>query len=141
MRYDCILFDLDGTLTESEEGIIRSAGYALEQMGREVPPYEELKKFIGPPLKYSFMHFYGMSDEDAELATAKYRERFSRIGWSENKVYEGIPAILKALKRAGLVESTPGSTAPKKSVLGVSLIALVVLVSCIFAVLIIKGII
>jgi len=102
LRYDCILFDLDGTLTESEEGIIRSASYALEQMGRPVPPYEEMKKFIGPPLKYSFMHFHGMNEEDAEEATAKYRERFSRIGWSENRVYEGIPAMLKALKRAGV---------------------------------------
>ena len=64
MRYDCILFDLDGTLTPSEEGIIRSAGYALEQMGKSVPPYEEMKKFIGPPLKYSFMTFGGMSEDE-----------------------------------------------------------------------------
>lgn len=102
MRYDCILFDLDGTLTPSEEGIIRSAGYALEQMGKSVPPYEEMKKFIGPPLKYSFMTFGGMSEDEAEQATAKYRERFSEVGWAENSVYPGIPAMLKALKRAGI---------------------------------------
>jgi len=102
LKYDCILFDLDGTLTESEEGIIRSASYALEKMGRPVPSYEEMKKFIGPPLKYSFMTFGGMNEEEAEQATTVYRERYREVGWSENKVYEGIPAMLKALKRAGV---------------------------------------
>lgn len=102
MRYDCILFDLDGTLTPSEEGIIRSASYALEQMGRPVPSYDEMKKFIGPPLKYSFMTIGGMTEDEAEQATAKYRERFSEVGWMENSVYPGIPAMLKALKRAGV---------------------------------------
>lgn len=102
MRYDWILFDLDGTLTLSEEGIIRSASYAMEQMGVPVPSYEEMKRFIGPPLKYSFMTYGGMDDAQAELAVEKYRERYREKGWAENSVYPGIPALLKALKRAGV---------------------------------------
>ncbi len=102
MRYDWVIFDLDGTLTPSEEGIIRSASYALEKMGFPVPEYAEMKRFIGPPLHYSFKTFIGMTDEQADEAVQTYRERYSRVGWAENSVYTGIPAMLKALKRAGV---------------------------------------
>lgn len=102
MRYDCILFDLDGTLIRSEQGITHSARYALEKMGRAVPSEETLKQFIGPPLKHSFMTIGGMSAEEAVRATEFYRERYREVGWSENEVYEGIPALLKALRRAGV---------------------------------------
>ena len=66
MKYNYLFFDLDGTLTKSEYGIIDSATYALEKMGISVDSPEELKKFIGPPLYVSFRDFYGMSQEDAE---------------------------------------------------------------------------
>lgn len=102
MRYDWILFDLDGTLTPSETGIIRSASYALEQMGFPVPSYEEMKRFIGPPLLYSFKTFCGMDEEQAQRAVELYRVRYREKGWAENSVYPGIPALLKALKRAGV---------------------------------------
>ncbi len=93
-----ILFDLDGTLTDPMIGITKSVRYALAHFGVEVSSLEELTPFIGPPLKGSFQKFYGFSEEDAETALSKYREYFSKTGLFENQVYEGIPALLKALK-------------------------------------------
>ena len=66
--YKCILFDLDGTLTDSKEGIVNCVRYALEKMGRPIPDGETLLRFIGPPLLDSFVEFCGMSREDAARA-------------------------------------------------------------------------
>ena len=101
MKYKTILFDLDGTLTRSEEGITRSALYAAEKMGFTGYTKEQLMSFIGPPLHVSFKAVMGMTDEQAEKAVALYRERFSAVGWAENEVYEGIPALLRSLKKNG----------------------------------------
>ncbi len=101
MLYDAVIFDLDGTLTESGEGIIRSAAHALKAMGRPVLPEEEMRRFIGPPLLWSFREYGRMTEEEAQAAVVKYRERYEAVGWAENAVYTGIPAMLKALKRAG----------------------------------------
>lgn len=100
-RYDVILFDLDGTLTDSAEGIVNCAEYALNAMGITEPDRSRLLRFIGPPLVDSFMDFYGMSREDALKAVALYRERFPVKGIFENRVYEGIPEALDMLKKAG----------------------------------------
>lgn len=102
MRYDAVLFDLDGTLTESEPGITKSVKYALEQMNRPEMTAEELRRFIGPPLRESFIALADMSEEDADKAVAIYRERFSEVGWKENSVYTGIAALLRSLKAAGV---------------------------------------
>lgn len=101
MKYTHLLFDLDGTLTESGEGIINSVKYALEKFGIHEADSESLKRFIGPPLFFSFTNFYNFSEEDARKAMAFYRERFGTIGIFENKVYEGIPETLQKLKDAG----------------------------------------
>lgn len=93
-----ILFDLDGTLTDPMIGITKSVRYALTHFDIEVATLEELTPFIGPPLKGSFQKFYGFSEEDAETALQKYREYFSKTGLFENQVYEGIEAMLCALK-------------------------------------------
>ena len=103
MSYRYILFDLDGTLTNSKEGIGRSVQYALDKMGREVPPMEELDCYIGPPLDYSFREFAGMEGEDIVKAIAYYRERYSTVGLYENDTYDGIPQLLERLKKAGKV--------------------------------------
>ena len=95
------LFDLDGTLTDPKLGICTCVQYALKDQGIEVNNLDVLEPFIGPPLKDSFMHFYGMNEENAEKAIAKYRERFSEIGLFENEVYEGIPQMLRGLKTKG----------------------------------------
>lgn len=100
-RYDTILFDLDGTLTDSQEGIIKSVQYALGKMGIEVADRYELIPFIGPPLMHSFQHFYGLSKEDAQKAIGYYREYFERDGIFDNRVYEGIVELLARLKAEG----------------------------------------
>lgn len=99
--YQKILFDLDGTLTDPKEGICKSVQYALSAFGIEEPDIDKLTPFIGPPLKNSFMEFYQMSDEQAEEAVAKYRERFSVTGLYENEVYVGIPQMLAKLQEKG----------------------------------------
>lgn len=101
LKYDIILLDLDGTITLSEPGIVRSVEYALRETGRPPLSPERLKSFVGPPLFESFMRESGMDEAAAQLAVNKYRERFSLIGWRENLVYRGIPHLLKALRRSG----------------------------------------
>lgn len=98
--YRCLLFDLDGTLTDSGEGVIRSAQYALGAMGI-LAEEAELRRFVGPPLKASFRDFYGFSGEQVDQAVAKYRERYNAIGIFENSAYEGIRELLGELKQAG----------------------------------------
>jgi len=95
-----ILFDLDGTLTDSEEGILNSVRYALEPHKIELP-YETLKKFIGPPLLEAFSEYAGLSAEDSEKTVARYRERYSTVGLFENRVYDGVEEMLKAVKQSG----------------------------------------
>lgn len=97
-----ILFDLDGTLTDPEEGITKSVQYALAKLGIEEDS-NNLTKFIGPPLKESFSVFYGFDREKAEKAVKFYRERYADVGIFENRVIEDIPQLLKSLKEAGKV--------------------------------------
>ena len=101
MRYDAVIFDLDGTLTESEPGITKSVKYALERMNRPVPDQATLRRFIGPPLMESFMGISGLDEADAQTAVNIYRERFSTVGWRENSVYPGIYRLLRSLKAGG----------------------------------------
>lgn len=91
------LFDLDGTLTDPKEGITRSVQYALQKFGIEEPDLDRLEPFIGPPLKDSFMEFYGFTEEDAIKAIACYRERFAPIGVFENRIYPGMAQMLAEL--------------------------------------------
>ena len=101
MRYETVLFDLDGTVTDPKEGITRSVAYALSHFGIHVEDPDTLTNFIGPPLLDSFSRFYGMNDEDAQTAVKKYRERYSVTGWAENIPYEGMAELLADLKKAG----------------------------------------
>lgn len=101
MKYDTVIFDLDGTLTESEPGITKSVQYALEQMNRPPLDAATLRRFIGPPLRESFIAVAGMAEDEADEAVRIYRERFSTVGWMENSVYEGIAPLLRALKAGG----------------------------------------
>ena len=104
-----VLFDLDGTLTDPMVGITTCVQYALAAAGIEEPDLQKLTPFIGPPLKQSFMEFYGFSDEMAEQAVEKYRERFKDVGIFENEVYEGIPELLSSLKKEGMLLSVASS--------------------------------
>ena len=99
--YKTLLFDLDGTLTNSEEGIIKSLEYAFDSLGLEKPSYEMLRRFIGPPLTVSFHEYMHFDDETTENAIKKYRERYLVTGIYENAPYEGIPELLNELKNKG----------------------------------------
>ncbi len=99
--YQYLLFDLDGTLTDSADGILNSVLYALGKMGRQTMSREQLLAFVGPPLLDSFRNCCGMSTEEGEQATVYYREYFKEKGWMENRVYDGIPEALARLKDAG----------------------------------------
>ena len=98
MEYESILFDLDGTLTDSAVGIINSVIYALEKYDIKVNDRKELNKFIGPPLKDSFECYYGFSKEQAKTAVEYYREYYRKKGIFENLLYDGIEDLLKTLK-------------------------------------------
>ncbi len=100
--YKYALFDLDGTLTDPSLGITNSIMHALRRMNRDVPPREELYRFIGPPLVPAFQNFLGMTEEEANQAVVFYREYFSVTGLFENTPYDGILDTLAAVKNAGL---------------------------------------
>ncbi len=104
-----LLFDLDGTLTDPKRGICTCVQYALEAFGIHEPDLDRLEPFIGPPLKESFMEFYHMEAGQAEAAVEKYRERFREKGIFENKVYRGIPAMLRTLQARGMVLAVASS--------------------------------
>ena len=99
--YRVILFDLDGTLTDSGEGITKSVQYAIEKLGMGEYPLEELRSFVGPPLMEQFMSFCDISQERAREAVQYYRERYSLVGLYENRLYDGIQKLLKELKEQG----------------------------------------
>ncbi|MHC1786182.1 MAG: dTMP kinase [Christensenellales bacterium] len=102
MTYDAVVFDLDGTLTDSAPGILACARYALEKMGKPIPSDAILRKFLGPPLAQSFMMFCGLSAQEALAATHYYRERYHDTGWLENRPFPGIRQLLLALRQAGI---------------------------------------
>ncbi len=101
MRFDHVLFDLDGTLTDPKEGITKSAAHALRYFGIDAAP-ETLTSFIGPPLSETFGERYGLNDEQITVAVQKFREYFEPRGWLENVPYPGIEKTLERLQNAGL---------------------------------------
>jgi len=101
LKYKCCLFDFDGTLVDTGDGIRKSVAYSLEKLGRTVPSESMLSRFIGPPLHDSYMEFCGLTDEQAESAIQIYRERYVDIGMYESHLYPGIVELLKALHEAG----------------------------------------
>lgn len=119
MRYQSLLFDLDGTLTDPGIGITNSVMYALEKYHIKVKDRGELYPFIGPPLIDSFMEFYQFSREEAMQAVIYYREYFSATGLFENTVYPGIPKLLMELKNEGrqLIVATSKPTPFAKQIL------------------------
>lgn len=101
LRYKCCLFDFDGTVADTGEGIRRSVAYSLVKMGKPALDEATLSRFIGPPLHDSYMEYCNMSDDEAETAIMRYRERYVDIGLYESKLYPGIVALLRALHEAG----------------------------------------
>ena len=106
-----ILFDLDGTITDSSEGITKSVQHALKKLGIEENDQAMLRRFIGPPLDESFEKFYGFSKKKAYDAVQKYRERYNKTGIFECKLYPGVEKCIRTLKeqgyRIGMASSKP----------------------------------
>lgn len=96
----CLLWDLDGTLTDPADGIVHSVQYALRHYGLWAER-EELLSFIGPPLADSFSEKFGFSEEKSREAVEIYREYFRKDGWLENAPYPGIHSLLSRLQVAG----------------------------------------
>jgi dTMP kinase len=101
LPYDAVLFDLDGTLTRSEDGILASLKYAMGRMGVPVPSDAELKRFIGPPLRDSFMRLAGFTAEQANEAVFHYTTHYDREGMFLYSVFPHIRTLLATLKKNG----------------------------------------
>ncbi len=117
MEVDVILFDLDGTLLDSKEGITKSVQYALGKMGISIEDRDDLVKFIGPPLKESFEKYYGV---DGVEAIRLYREHFvGEMKMLENEMYPGIEKLLQDLVAKGktLIVATAKPTVYSKTIL------------------------
>lgn len=100
-QYDYYLFDFDGTLCDTTDGIFNSVIYALGEFGITETNREKLRYFIGPPLFDSFKTVYGVNDDDAIWLIEKYRERYKRTAAQESALYDGIKEMLEALKKKG----------------------------------------
>jgi phosphoglycolate phosphatase len=96
-----VLFDLDGTLIDSELGITACLAHAFEQIGAPLPPRDVLRTWIGPPFRQTFPSVLG--DDEARIVAAidHYRDRFEDVGWSEHAVYDGIPELIATLASEG----------------------------------------
>ena len=99
MKYKYILFDLDGTVSESAEGIRRSLEYAIGTLGAPMPDLDDYTLYIGPPLIDTFLNLVGLDPVTAEQGAELYRSYYNSRGKYLNRVYEGIPALLERLGR------------------------------------------
>lgn len=108
-----VLFDLDGTLVDSSEGITKSVQYALKHFGIEENDLSKLQVFIGPPLGESFMRYYGFSKEQADEGILVYRERYKPIGIFECKLYPGVRECISQLREQGYLIGV-ASSKPEK---------------------------
>ena len=112
--YKYILFDLDGTLTNPKTGITKSIAYALKKIKNIDANLDDLTKFIGPPLKESFMDFYDFTEEEAGQAIIYYREYFVNQGIYENEIYEGIKELLEELQKTNVYVLAVATSKPTK---------------------------
>ena len=112
MRWDTVLFDMDGTLTDSQEGIVKSVSYALERLGRELPPRDTLTAFIGPPLHESFSAICGMDEAKVKSVSLTNLDTIARVGAEEHYITEADVARLLAFRDDPADESwiTKGGT-------------------------------
>ncbi|MCI0502242.1 MAG: HAD-IA family hydrolase [Fusobacteria bacterium] len=118
-NYNNILFDLDGTITDSKDGIFKSLRYAFDKLGEEQPEENFLMSFLGPPLWDSFTHKLGYDQEKANLAVAYFRERFQPLGIYENKLYPGIKELLHMLSQRNDVKIYLATAKPLQSAIKV----------------------
>ena len=119
MTYKKIFFDLDGTLSDSKEGIMNSLYYAIDKMGLEKPTEAFFQSFVGPPLWDSFVNKLGLSEKDATTMVSYFRERFIPLGIYENTLYEGIKPLLQRLDQKKDLEIYIATAKPEPSAITV----------------------
>lgn len=115
-NFRTVLFDLDGTLTDSSPGIFNCVKHALTLLGLEIPDDTELNKFLGPPLIHSFKEFCGLDEDTAKEAVRLYRQRYETVLTEENALYDGIEDMLKQLSEAGVTAAVATSKPEKYAV-------------------------
>ncbi len=110
-RYDYVIFDFDGTVVDTGEGIFKSLIYSFEQMNHPIPDLKDMRKFIGPPIYYSYTQFYGISEAEVGEYIKKYRERYAVKGIFECHIYDGMAELLDCLRennvKVGVASSKP----------------------------------
>ena len=102
MRFQTVIFDFDGTIADTAAGIFESVQYALEKIGMQSASQETLRKFIGPPLIFSFQQYIGLSNAQAQRAVEYYRENYAAGGKFKLTFYNGIEPLLGWLHRRGI---------------------------------------
>ena len=100
-KYEVIAFDLDGTLTNPERGLVAGFRYAFDKLGIKYESRESLKRFIGPPLFDEWKLCFGLSDDECNEALRTFREFYDVFGWRENDLYPGVREMLEGLKASG----------------------------------------
>ena len=100
--YDAVVFDLDGTLFDAEEGIVSSVVKAMKEMGLEIPQRAQLRQVVGPPLRYSFHDLLNVPSERLDEAADRYAHIFRSEGMYRYSVYPGIRTMLRVLKENGI---------------------------------------
>ena len=118
-NFDYVIFDFDGTVADTGEGILKSLQYSFIAMGDPAPDLSDLKKFIGPPVYYSYTTFYGICEDKVDLYVKKYRERYSEKGIYESKVYDGVKELIISLKEKGIKVGI-ASSKPERLIYAVS---------------------
>lgn len=102
MRYETLIFDLDGTISDPFVGISRSINHALESLSYDAVDPERIRPMIGPPLTEIFEHFLGTLAQDVmQDLVDRYRERYATVGYAENQIYADIPDIISQLSASG----------------------------------------
>ena len=116
-NYEVIAFDLDGTLSDPAHGLIQGFVYCFKKLGIPYESEDSLRKYIGPSLYEEWQEDFGFTPDEANDAIEVFREYYNIYGWWDNVIYDGIPEMLGALKRAGkkvvLATSKPIDTAKK----------------------------
>lgn len=97
-----VLFDLDGTIVDSQQGVALSLTYALAQLGIPLTNLGDVHRFIGPPIAQTFSESYGLDATATRRAVDLYRRRYKEVGITGNRVYEGIPELLRDLHARGI---------------------------------------
>ena len=114
-NFDAVLFDFDGTVADTGEGVFLCVRYAIDAHGLEQPSDEEIRKFIGPPMIVSYHTLYPhLSDNEVQSLMQSYREKYAEVGLYKYKLYDGITELLKKLNENG-IKTAVASSKPQEA--------------------------